>query len=153
MKYTSNEQLMEDIGEGFLWEIVSNYAETHPELLKEAMLAWCGYIDETDIAQITSIEVRESDEFIVNGFTAENGVLTVSYEMPAGILAQNDDGSVCYHVTTWCSGEAEIPDAASFDWDSLDFANMNRLQLLAHKNLAKVVRFVYEETEADNLNA
>ncbi len=153
MKYTSNEQLLDVIGEGFLWNIVSNYAETHPELLKEAMLAWCGYIDETEIAQITFIEVRESDEFIVNGFTAKEGILTVSYEMPAGILARNDDGSVCYHVTTWCSGEAQVPDHASFDWGALDFEKMNRYQILSHGNLAKVVRFVYEETEADNLNA
>lgn len=87
--------------------IVGNYAETHLELLKEARKP-LGYIDYEDIDKITFAEVRESDEFIINNFSVQEGILTVKYEMPAGILAKNDEGSICFHVTTWCTGEVEM---------------------------------------------
>ena len=95
MKIKSNDELVKIIGEGLLWDIVGNYAETHLELLKEALRP-LGYIDYEDIDKITFAEVRESDEFIINDFSAQEGILTVEYEMPAGILAENDDGSVCF---------------------------------------------------------
>ena len=37
MEINNNDELIEIIGEEFLWEIVGNYVETHLELLKEAM--------------------------------------------------------------------------------------------------------------------
>ena len=97
MNINSNDELVKIIGEGLLWDIVGNYAETHLEFLKEALRP-LGYIDYEDIDKVTFAEVRETDEFIVNKFRAKEGILTVEYEMPAGILAKNDDGSVCFHV-------------------------------------------------------
>lgn len=152
MKIDSNDELVEIIGEGLLWDIVGNYAETHLELLKEALRP-LGYIDYEDVDKITFAEVRESDEFIVNEFSAKEGILTVEYEMPAGILAKNDDGSVCFHVTTWCTGEVEIPDINSYNWNDIEFDSLNRLQILAYSNLVKTIRLSYEDTEADDLNA
>ena len=160
MEINNNDELIEIIGEEFLWEIVGNYVETHLELLKEAMRP-LGYIDYNDVQKITFAEVRESDEFIVNGFNAKDGILTVNYEMPAGILTENDDGSVCFHVTTWCSGTIDIPDINSFDWNSIDFDNANsRGYLLPYHNvlkkitgLVKRITLCYEEIEADDLNA
>ena len=67
MKIDSNDELVEIIGEGLLWDIVGNYAETHLEFLKEALRP-LGYIDYEDIDKITFAEVRESDEFIINDF-------------------------------------------------------------------------------------
>ena len=152
MKIDSNDELVEIIGEGLLWDIVGNYAETHLELLKEALRP-LGYIDYEDVDKITFAEVRESDEFIINDFSAQEGILTVEYEMPAGILAKNDDGSVCFHVTTWCTGEVEIPDMNSYNWNDIEFDSLNRLQILAYSNLVKTIRLSYEDTEADDLNA
>ncbi len=152
MGINSNEKLLEIIGEGFLWDIVGNYAENHLELLKEAMRP-IGHIDYDAIDKITFAEVRESDEFIVNCFSAKDAILIVKYEMPAGILARNDDGSVCFYVTTWLSGSVEIPDIDSFDWDSLELANLNRTQILAYSHLVKMIYLSYEDTEADDLNA
>ena len=91
MNITSNDELVEIIGEGLLWDIVGNYAETHLEFLKEA-LRQLGYIDYEDVDKITFAEVRESDEFIVNEFSAQEGILTVEYEMPAGKKEKNDEG-------------------------------------------------------------
>ena len=152
MKIDSNDELVEIIGEGLLWDIVGNYAETHLELLKEALRP-LGYIDYEDVDKITFAEVRESDEFIINDFSAREGILTVEYEMPAGILAKNDDGSVCFHVTTWCTGEVEIPDIDSYNWNEIEFDSLNRLQILAYSHLVKKIRLSYEDTEADDLNA
>lgn len=152
MNITSNDELVEIIGEGLLWDIVGNYAETHLEFLKEALRP-LGYIDYEDVDKITFAEVRESDEFIINDFSAQEGILTMEYEMPAGILAKNDDGSVCFHVTTWCTGQVEIPDIDSYNWNSIEFDSLNRLQILAYSHLVKAIRLSYEDTEADDLNA
>ena len=152
MSINSNDKLVEIIGEGFLWDIVGNYAETHLELLKEALRP-LGYINYEDVDKITFVEVRESDEFIVNEFRAKEGILTVEYEMPAGILAKNDDGSVCFHVTTWCTGEVEIPDIDSYNWNDIEFDSLNRPQILGYSHLVKTIRLSYEDTEADDLNA
>ena len=152
MKIDSNDELVEIIGEALLWDIVGNYTETHLELLKEALRP-LGYIDHEDIDKITFAEVRESDEFIINDFSAQAGILTVEYEMPAGILAKNGDGSVCFHVTTWCTGQVEIPDIDSYNWNEIEFDSLNRPQILAYSHLVKVIRLSYEDTEADDLNA
>ena len=152
MKIKSNDELVKIIGEGLLWDIVGNYAETHLELLKEALRP-LDYIDYEDIDKITFAEVRESDEFIVNEFSAKEGILTVKYEMPAGILAENDDVSVCFHVTTWCIGEVEIPDIDSYNWNGIEFDSLNRPQILDYSHLVKTIRLSYEDTEADDLNA
>ena len=148
MRINSNDKLVEIIGEAFLWDIVGNYAETHLELLKEALRP-LGYIDYEDVDKITFAEVRESAEFIVNDFSTQEGVLIVEYEMPAGILAKNDDGSVCFHVTTWCTGEVEIPDINSYNWNGIEFDSLNRPQILAYSNLVKKIRLSYEDTEAN----
>lgn len=156
MEINSNEQLAHAAGEVLLWEAVSDYAETHLELLQEALLTWCGYVDEAEIAQISFAEVRESDEFIVSGFCAADGILTVKYEMPAGILAKNDDGSSCFHVTTWCSGTVEIPDIDSYNWNTVpfdDLPNVPKHKVLCYMHLVKKITLVFEETEADDLNA
>lgn len=156
MKISSNEQLANAAGEILLWEVVSEYAETHLELLQEALLTWCGLIDAAEIAQITFAEVRECDEFIVSGFSVMDGILTVKYEMPAGILARNDDGSICYHVTTWCSGTVGIPDIDSYDWNAVPFGDLpdvTKQEVLSYRHLVRKISLAYEETEADDLNA
>ena len=77
MEINNNDELIEIIGEEFLWEIVGNYVETHLELLKEAMRP-LGYIDCNDVEKIRFAEVRESDEFIVNGFNDKDSILKLS---------------------------------------------------------------------------
>ena len=152
MKINSNDELVEIIREGLLWDVVVNFVETHLEHLKEA-LRTLGYIVFEDVDKITFAEVRESDEFIVNDFSVQEGSLTIEYEMPAGILAKNDDGSVCFHVSTWCTGEIKIPDIDSYNWNGIEFNCLNRLQILAYSHLVKTIHLSYEDTEADDLNA
>ena len=56
-------------------------------------------------------------------------------------------------MTTWCTGQVEIPDIDSYNWNSIEFDSLNRLQILAYSHLVKAIRLSYEDTEADDLNA
>ena len=95
MKSDSNDEQVKRIGEGLLWAVVGNYTETHLELLKEALRP-VDNMDSEAIEKITVLKIRETDEFIVNELSAQEGILTVKYEMPAVILAKSDDDSVCF---------------------------------------------------------
>ena len=58
-----------------------------------------------------------------------------------------------FHVTTWCTGQVEIPDIDSYNWNRIEFDSLNRPQILAYSHLVKAIRLSYEDTEADDLNA
>ena len=152
MKISSNEELMEVIGEAFLWDIICDYVEHDFTHIKEA-LHKLGYISQEMVEQIAWAEIQVSDEFDIVGFSEDNDVLQVSFEMPALINTQNSSGDWLFRITTYCTGTVEIPDVDSYDWNSLDFEEMNRPAILSHKNLAKNIKVVYEEqdTEADDL--
>ena len=143
---------MEVIGEAFLWDIISDYVEHDFTHIKEA-LHKIGYIKQEMVEQIAWAEIQESDKFDVIKFYEYNGVLRVSFEMPALINTKNSSGDWLFGITTFCTGTVEIPDIDSYDWNSLNFDEMNRPTILSHKNLAKNINVVYEEqdTEADDL--
>ena len=152
MKISSNEELLEVIGEAFLWDVISDHVEHDLTHIKEA-LHKIGYIDQQMVEQIAWAEIQESDEFNVIAFHEYNGMLRVSFEMPALINTQNSSGDWLFRITTFCTGTVEIPDVDSFDWNSLDLDDMDRPTILSHKDLAKNISVVYEEqdTEADDL--
>ena len=152
MKISSNEELLEVIGEAFLWDVISDHVEHDLTHIKEA-LHKIGYIDQEMVEQIAWAEIQESDEFNVIAFHEYNGMLRVSFEMPALINTQNSSGDWLFRITTFCTGTVEIPDVDSFDWNSLDLDDMDRPTILSHKDLAKNISVVYEEqdTEADDL--
>ncbi len=148
MKINSNDELIEIIGEAFLWDIIDDYISTDVKNLKNA-ISILGYIELDDIEKITSAEVFDSDEFVINKFSEKNGVLTVEFEMPAIITAENDDKDVGFRITTACTGTVEIPDIDSYDWNSMDFGSMSRLKILSYSDLAKIIAVSYEYIEAD----
>ena len=152
MEINRNEELVEMIGEAFLWEIISEYICTDVKKMKEE-LSRIGYIELEDVEKIISAEVLESDEFVITKFSTKGGILTVGFEMPAIIIAESDNGDVCFRVTTTCTGTVEIPDVDSYDWRSMDFEKMNRYDILSHSNLAKIIAIFYEDTEVDDLTA
>lgn len=152
MEINHNEEFIEIIGEAFLWDIIGEYISTDLKNIKEE-LSRIGYIELDDVEKITSAEVQESDEFIITKFSAKGGVLTVGFEMPAIIIAESDNGDVCFRITTTCTGTVEIPDIDSYDWHSMEFQNMNRLDILSYSDLAKIIAIFYEDTEADDLTA
>ena len=154
MDIQSNEVLLDVIGEDFLWEIIGDYIEHDLAHIKDA-LRNLGYIDQAAVDTIAWAEVQDSEYFDVSGFHAENGTLRISFEMPALINTKNAAGDWLFRITTFITGTVEVPDIDSFDWNSMDLSDMNRLDILAHKDLAKNIHVVYEEqdTEADDLRA
>ena len=152
MTINSNEELVEAIGEAFLWDIICDYVEHDLANIKEALRKKV-YIEQERVEQIAWAEIQETDEFDVIGVHEGNGVLRVSFEMPAIINTKNSSGDWLFRVTTFCTGEVEIPDIVSYDWNSLRFDDMSRPSILSHKNLTKNISVVYEEqdTEADDM--
>ena len=144
MKISSNEELMEVIGESFLWDIIGDYVEHDFTHIKES-LHKIGYIEQKRVEQIAWAEIQESDEFDVIEFYEYNGVLRVSFEMPALINTKNSSGDWLFRITTFCTGTVEIPDIDSYDWNSLDFDDMNRPTILSHKNLARNINVIVYE--------
>lgn len=152
MEIKSNEELIEIVGEDFLWDIVGEYITTDIEHLKEA-LRTLRYIERDDVEKITSAEHRDSDEFIITHFSKKDGILMVEFEMPSSIIAKSDNEGVCFHVTAYCIGTLEIPDVDSYNWSSLDFSNLSRPKILSYSHLVKVIHLSYEDIEANDLNA
>ena len=152
MEINRNEELVEMIGEAFLWEIISEYICTDIKKMKEEF-SRIGYIELDDVEKIISAEVLVSDEFVITKFSEKGGILTVGFEMPAIIIAESDNGDVCFRITTTCTGTVEIPDVDSYDWRSMEFENMNRYDILSHSDLAKIIAIFYEDTEVDDLTA
>lgn len=152
MNINSNEELAATIGEPFLWEIVGTYVENDLQHIKEE-LGMLGRIEPKTVERIASAEVQTSDEFIITGFCAKDGVLTVSFEMPAIIQTWSDSMEALLSITTFCTGTVEIPDVDAYDWNVLDFENMRKQELLSHSDLVKNIAVAYEDTEADDLTA
>lgn len=73
--------------------------------------------------------------------------------MPAVIIAESHNKEVCLRITTSCEGVIEIPDVDTYDWDSLNFADMMLPEVLEYSYIAKVISISYEYIEADDLNA
>ena len=147
-----NNELADMIGEAFLWDVVSEYVGNDIENIKDE-LRQLGYIDKSNVEKITRAEVHESDEFIITDFEEQDGHLTIHFEMPAVINAKGSSNEYLFSVTTYCKGTLRIPDADSYDWDALDFDDMNRYDILAHSDLVNILDIQYEDTEADDLTA
>jgi hypothetical protein len=151
MNYKSIEEFVGIVGEEFLWNIISDYVERDVVQIK-AELKKIPYLDR-DIDSITTAEIQTSDEFIITDYHSEDGIMTVSFDMPAIINAHSDDKSVYYRITTSCIGTVEIPDENPHNWKALDFKNMSNQDILSYSHLAKNINVSYEYTEADDCNA
>lgn len=148
-----DDDFIEELGEEFLWNVVSDYVCKDIDNLKDALIKNVGRIDVSDINKITSMEIQESDEFIINEYSIDEGILNCKYEMPAIIMAKDDSEDVYLRVTTSCEGELEIPDVEKYDLGSIDFENMLLPQIREYSYIVKNISVSYEYIEADDLNA
>ena len=152
MCLADNRKLVEILGENFLWEIVCNYI-AHDVCNLKCSLRQLNYPSSDDIDKISRAEVLESEEFIIRGFTENEGILTVTFEMPAIITAENDNSHICCRVTACCVGSLKVPDINSFDWNSLNLTDLRKKDIVSLSHLVKEIRLSYEDTEADDMNA
>lgn len=148
-----NDDFVEKLGADFLWNIVSDYVCKDIKGIKNALIKNVGYVDREDINKLSSVEIQESDEFIVNEYVNVAGTLTLKYEMPVIIIAESENKEVCLRITTSCEGVIEIPNVDMHDWSSLNFEKMRLPEILEYSYMTNVVSISYEYIEVDDLNA
>ena len=149
MKFNNKEEMIEKIGEEFLWNIISEYVENDVQGVRESVIENVGNIDLDMIEQIASLNILESEEFLVTGFSEHEHKIAVEYEMPAIIMADSADKKILIRVQTACTGTVEVPDLDAFDWQAVDFENMHLPEILSYRHLANILSVSYEYTEAD----
>lgn len=148
-----NDEFIEKLGVDFLWNIISDYVSKDIETIKDTLIKNVGYVEIEDINKLTSAEIQESDEFIITEYANDKGTLTTKFEMPAIIIAEDDNEEVCLRITTSCEGVIEIPNVDTYEWDTLNFADMLLPKILEYTYMTKVISVSYEYIEADDLNA
>lgn len=92
-------------------------------------------------------------KFIITEYANDAGTLTTKFEMPAIIIAEDDNEKVCLRITTSCEGVIEIPKVETYDWDILNFEDMLLPKILEYAYMTNVISISYEYIEADDLNA
>lgn len=146
----SAQELLESISETFLWEVVSAYIE-QPRFLPE-MLADIGYLDNKDelIQKVNGMEIMDSEPLEILYNVTENGRISFGFEMPFVLIAKSGQEQLL-RITAIAAGKCSIPDENAFDWSAFDWDDMNRPQLLEHKDLAEFQLLNFEDAECDDL--
>lgn len=148
----SAQELIESISETFLWEVVSAHIE-QPRFLPE-MLANIGYLDNKDemINKVDGMEIMDSEPLEILYSVAENGRISFGFEMPFVLIAKSGREQLL-RITAVAAGKCSIPDENAFDWSAFDWDDMNKQELLAHKDLAEFLQLNFEDAECDDLTA
>lgn len=146
----SARELIESISETFLTEVVSAYVE-QSRFLPE-MLADIGYLDNKDemIKRVDGMEILDSEPLEIFYNIAENGKITFGFEMPFVLVAKSGREQLL-RITAIAAGKCSIPDESAFNWSALDWDDMNKQELLAHKDLAEFLLLNFEDAECDDL--
>ncbi len=147
----SAQELIESISETFLWEVVSAYIE-QPRFLPD-MLSDIGYLDDKDgmIQRVDGMEILDSEPLEILDNNAANGKITFGFEMPF-VLAAKSGKEQLLRITATAAGKCSIPDESSFDWNAFDWDDMNRQELLSHKDLAEFSELGFNFVECDDLS-
>lgn len=148
----SAQELIESISETFLWEVVSAYIE-QPRFLPE-MLRDIGYLGDKDeiIKKVDGMEILDSETFDILYNVTENGRIAFGFEMPFVLVAKSGREQLL-RITAVAAGMCSIPDENAFNWGAFDWDDMNRPELLAHKDLAEFSLLNFEDVECDDLTA
>lgn len=148
----STQELIESISETFLWEVVSAHIE-QPRFLPE-MLANIGYLDSKDeiINKVDGMEILDSESLEILDSVEENGRISFGFEMPFVLIAKSGREQLL-RITAVAAGKCSIPDESAFNWGAFDWDDMNKQELLAHKDLAEFSLLSFEDAECDDLTA
>lgn len=148
----SAQELIESISETFLWEVVSAHIE-QPRFLPE-MLVNIGYLDNKDekIKKVDGMEIMDSEPLEILYSVAENGRISFGFEMPFVLIVKSGKEQLL-RITAVAAGKCSIPDENAFSWSVFDWDEMNKQELLAHKDLAEFSVLNFEDAECDDLTA
>lgn len=145
------QELLDSISETFLWESVSAHIE-QTQFLPD-MLRNVGYIENKDevIQKVDKLEILDSEPLEIFGQSADNGRISFSFSMPFVLVARSGKEQLL-RITATAEGKCSIPDGNAFDWNAFDWDDMNRQELLSHKDLAEFSQLRFEEVECDDLS-
>lgn len=144
------QELLDELSETFLWEIVSAYIE-QPRFLPD-MLRNVGYLDNKDeiIQKVDDMEILDSEPLEIFDINADNGRISLGFEMPFVLIAKSGKEQLL-RITATAAGKCSIPDENAFDWNAFDWDDMNKQELLSHKDLAEFPLLNFEDAECDDL--
>lgn len=145
------QELLDSLSETFLWEIVSAYIE-QARFLPD-MLSDVGYLDNKDevIQKVDGMEILDSEPLEISDINADNGRISFGFEMPFVLIAKSGKEQLL-RITATAAGKCSIPDENAFDWSAYDWDDMNKTELLEHKDLAKFSELRFEYVECDDLS-
>lgn len=145
------QELLDKLSETFLWESVSAHIE-QTRLLPD-MLQNVGYIENKDevIQKVDKLEILDSEPLEIFGQSADNGRISFNFSMPFVLVAKSGKEQLL-RVTATAAGKCLIPDGNAFDWNAFDWDDMNKQELLSHKDLAEFSQLRFEEVECDDLS-
>lgn len=139
---------IEEIAETLLWENVSNYVEQISSL--QLILKDCWYIDKNLIDRVNYCEVLDTEEFLVLDTVKTEEHIQVKFEMPFVLYCWQDEKQLL-RVSAMISGCCEIPDEKHFNYDELDFGDMNRNELLSYGDMVRIFDVEYSGIEAGQI--
>lgn len=144
------QELLDGLSETFLWEVVSAHIE-QPRFLPE-MLQNVGYLDNKGeiIQRVDGMEIMDSEPLEILYNVTENGRISFGFEMPFVLIAKSGKEQLL-RITATAAGKCSIPDENAFDWNAFDWDDMNKQELLAHKDLAEFPQLNFEDAECDDL--
>lgn len=144
------QELLDSLSETFLWETVSAYIEQTrflPDMLRNV-----GYLDNKDeiIHKVDKMEIMDSEPLEISDNNADNGRISFGFEMPFVLIAKSGKEQLL-RITATAAGKCSIPDESAFDWSAFNWDDMNKPELLSHKDLAEFSELRFEQVECDDL--
>lgn len=145
------QELLDRLSETFLWESISAHIE-QTRFLPD-MLLNVGYIENKDeiTQKVDRLEILDSEPLEIFDYSADNGRISFGFVMPFILIAKNGKEQLL-RITATAAGKCSIPDENAFDWNAFDWEDMNKPELLAHKDLAELLQLRFEEVECDDLS-
>lgn len=143
------QELLDVLSETFLWEVVSAHIE-QTRFLPD-MLLDIGYLENKDeiIQRVDRMEILDSEPLEIFSSYADNGRISFGFEMPFILIAKSGKEQLL-RITAITAGRCSIPDENAFDWSAFDWDDMNKQELLVHKDLAEFSELRFEDVECDD---
>lgn len=143
-------KLLDKISETFLWENIS--AHIGQTRLLPDMLHNAGYIENKDelMRKADGADILDSEPPEISKVNADNGRFTFSFTMPFILIVKSGKQQLL-RITATAAGNCSIPDESAFEWETFDWDNMSRQELLAHKDVVEFSQLCFEDMECDDL--
>lgn len=144
------DMLLNTVLDTFLLECVGDRVEEPSEVPR--MLKDIAYLDNKDelISKITECEILDVDDYEIKNYSVVTDNIKIEYEM-SFILQVYADADAFWRIQGTAQCVFSIPGPEAYDWSIFQNDNMNKQQLLAHKDLLNFESFTYDFIECDTI--